>query len=216
MIDPVKPKRRYASARRNEQAADTRATIIAAARRLFVAAGWKATTIAGVAREAGVASETIYAAFSNKQGVLKAVIEATIRRSQPDVKLLEQPGPKAIAAAAGQREQLLLFARDIAEVLGGVAELMAVVRAAAETDPDMAGLYRGLHDGRRRNLGFVASALLARGPLRDGMDEAEATAILWRLASPELFVLLKQVEGLDVDGYAHWLAKVLQAAMLEP
>ena len=216
MTAPVKPKRRYASARRNEQAADTRAAIIAAARRLFVAAGWKATTIAGVAREAGVAAETVYAAFGNKQGLLKAVIEATIRRSQPEVKLLEQAGPQAIAVAADQREQIALFARDITAVLGGVAELMAVVRAAAETDPEMAALYRGLHDGRRRNLGFVASALLARGPLRGGMGEDEATAVLWRLASPELFVLLKQVEGLDADGYARWLANMLQAAMLEP
>lgn len=216
MIDPVKPKRRYASARRNEQAADTRAAIIAAARRLFVAGGWKATTIAGVAREAGVAAETVYAAFGNKQGLLRAVIEATIRRSQPEVKLLEQAGPQAIAAAAEQREQIALFARDITAVLGGVAELMAVVRAAAETDPEMASLYCELHEGRRRNLGFVASALLARGPLRGGMGEAEATAVLWRLASPELFVLLKQVEGLDAVGYARWLADMLQAAMLEP
>lgn len=216
MIDPVKPKRRYASARRNEQAADTRAAIIAAARQLFVAAGWKATTIAGVAREAGVAAETVYAAFGNKQGLLNAVIEATIRRSQPEVKLLEQAGPQAIAAAADQREQIALFAGDITAVLGGVAELMAVVRAAAETDPEMAVLYRGLHAGRRRNLGFVASALLARGPLRGGMGEVEATDVLWRLASPELFVLLKQVEGLDADGYARWLANMLQAAMLEP
>jgi AcrR family transcriptional regulator len=216
MDDPVKPKRRYASARRNEQAADTRAAIIAAARRLFVSTGWKATTIAGVAREAGVAAETVYAAFGNKQGLLKAVIEATIRRGQPDVQLLEQAGPKAIAAAATQREQLVLFAHDITQVLGGVAELMAVVRAAAETDPEMAVLYRGLHAGRRRNLGFVATALLARGPLRGGMSEPEATAVLWRLASPELFVLLKQVEGLDAEAYADWLAKMLQAAMLEP
>jgi len=216
MSDPVKPKRRYASARRNEQAADTRATIIAAARRLFVAEGWKATTIAGVARAAGVAAETVYAAFSNKQGLLKAVIEATIRRGQPEVKLLEQAGPRAIAASVDQREQIALFARDITQVLGGVAELMAVVRAAAETDPQMALLYRGLHDGRRHNLSFVASALLRRGPLRGGMGEAEATAVLWRLASPELFVLLKQVEGLDGDAYAIWLAGVLQATILDP
>lgn len=215
MIDPVKTKRRYAAGRRTAQAAETRAAVIAAARQLFIASGWQATTIAGIARAAAVSSETIYAVFGNKQALLKAVLESSIRREQPDRPLLEQAGPQAVAEAPDQRTQLTLFARDIADVLGNVADLMAVVRAAAESDPALAELYEGLHAGRRRNLAFVAEALLRRGPLRHGITAEAATTTLWRLASPELYLLITRTEGLDQEAYAGWLRDTLAAALLD-
>lgn len=214
MVDAVKPKRKYASTRRAGQAADTREAVIGAARKLFIAGGWQGTTIAGVARAAGVSNETIYAVFGNKQILLRAVVERSVRRTDPAAPLLEQAGPRAIAAAADQRAQIALFAEDIAGVLGNVAELMAVVRAAAATEAEVAALYRDLHDGRRRNLAFVAKALSDKGPLRDGMDLQAATTLLWRLASPELFLLMTDVEGLKAAGYAEWLTGALVDGLL--
>jgi AcrR family transcriptional regulator len=214
MIDPVKPKRKYASTRRAGQAADTRALVIAAARTAFIEAGWAGTTIAGVARAAGVSSETIYAVFGTKQALLLAAVERAVRRAEPDVALLDQAGPKAVVAAPSQREQLALFARDITDVLGNVAELMAVVRSAAASDATLEALYQNLHAGRRRNLGFVARALAQSGPLRAGFDAEAATAMLWRLASPDLFLLLTKTEGLSTQDYAAWLAATLEATLL--
>lgn len=214
MVSPVKPKRKYASTRRVEQAAATREAIVAAARQQFIAAGWHGATIAGVARAAGVSNETIYSIFGNKQALLRAVLERAVRRTELAVPLLEQAGPQAIATAATQQMQIALFAEDITGVLGNVAELMAVVRAAAATDAELTALYRGFHDGRHRNLVFVAKALLDKGPLRDGMDAEAATALLWRLASPELFLLMTDVEGLQAASYAAWLRGALVDALL--
>lgn len=214
MVDAVKPKRRYASTRRAGQAAETREAVIVAARALFIAAGWAGTTIAGVAQAAGVSSETIYAVFGTKQALLLAVVERAVRRAEPDTALLDQSGPQAVAAAKDQRAQLTLFASDIADVLANVAELMAVVRSAAEGDAALEGLYRNLHDGRRRNLAFVARALLAAGKLRADIDEEVATATLWRLASPELFLLMTKLEGQSREQYAAWLGSTLEAALL--
>lgn len=214
MSDPVKPKRKYASTRRAEQAADTRATVIASARRLFIEGGWQGTTIAGIAREAGVSSETIYAVFGNKQALLRAVLEHAVRRLEPNVPLLEQKGAQAIAAATDQRGQIALFCKDITEVLGNVAELMAVVRMAASSDSELTEIYRDLHAGRRRNLAFVAKSLGDHGPLRDGMDADAATTQIWRLASPELFLLMTQVEEISPSGYADWLEQALISALL--
>lgn len=214
MTEPVKQKRRYASNRRAGQAADTRDMVIAAAHKLFIEAGWQGTTIAGVARAAKVSVETIYAVFGTKPALLLAVIEKAVRREAPSVPLLDQEGARAIAAERDQRRQIGLFARDITGVLDSVAELMAVVRTAAASDPALKKVYEGLHDGRRRNLQFVAEALLQAGSLRPGIDAGAATAILWRLASPELFLLITQVEGLTADGYAAWLADMVEAALL--
>src|SRR5215217_1701144 len=110
-MEAVKPKRKYASTRRAGQAADTRDAVIAAARQQFIAVGWQGTTIASVARAAVVSNETIYAVFGNKQALLRAVIERAVRGTEPTLPLLEQAGPKSIAAAVDQREQLALFAR---------------------------------------------------------------------------------------------------------
>jgi AcrR family transcriptional regulator len=214
MTDAVKPKRKYASTRRAGQAADTREAVIAAAGQHFIAAGWQGTTIAGVARAAGVSNETIYAVFGSKQSLLRAVLEHAVRRADPAVPLLEQAGPQAIAAAADQREQIALFAKDITGVLSNVAPLMAVVRTAAAIDAELSILYRSLHDGRRRNLAFVARALLKKGPLRRGMDPETATALLWRLASPELFQLMTETEEITVSAYTDWLAGALVDALL--
>lgn len=214
MTEAVKPKRKYASRHRASQAAETREAVIAAAKEQFIATGWQGTTIAGVARAAGVSSETIYAVFGNKQALLRTVLERAVRRADPTIPLLEQAGPLAIAAASDQRAQIALFAKDITSVLGNVAVLMAVVRTAAATDTELAALYRGLHDGRRRNLVFVAKALLDKGPLRDGMDAETATALLWRLASPELFLLMTDIEGLQAASYAEWLTDALVDALL--
>ena len=211
---PVKPKRKYASPRRAGQAAGTREAVIVAARAQFIDAGWQGTTIAGIARAAGVSSETVYAVFGTKQAVLLAVVEHAVRRARPNVPLLDQDGPQAVAAAVDQRTQIGLFATDIAGVLGNVAELIAVVRTAAATDPALQALYASLHEGRRRNLEFVARALLKTGLLRPGLDAPAATATLWRLASPELFLLMTQVEGLSADRYAAWLAGTLEATLL--
>lgn len=215
MSKPVKPKRKYASTRRADQATGTRETVIAAARQQFIAAGWQGTTIAGVARAAGVSVETIYAVFGNKQTLLRAVLESAVRRGEPGVPLLQQAGPAAVAAAPDQRAMISLFAEDIADVLGNVAELMAVVRVAAATDPDLALLYGNLHEGRRRNLAFVAETLLGKGGLRHGMDAPAATVQLWRLASPELFLLMTRTEAITPAAYVRWLADILTVTLLD-
>ena len=214
MAEPVNPKRRYQSARRSAQAADTRGAVLDAARGLFVDTGWQKTTIAAIARAAGVSAETIYAVFGSKTALLEALVALAIRGAQPQTPLLEQAGPRAIAAEHDQRRQLDIFARDIAQVLSRVAPLVAVVRSAAESDPQLAALYRQLHAGRRRNLEAVAEALLANGPLRENLDREAATSAIWRLASPELFLLLRDMDGLTTEAYADWLGETLAAALL--
>lgn len=214
MAEPVNPKRRYESARRSAQAADTRGAVLDAARGLFVETGWQKTTIAAIARAAGVSAETIYAVFGSKTALLEALVALAIRGAQPQTPLLEQAGPRAIAAEPDQRRQLDIFARDIAQVLSRVAPLVAVVRSAAESDPQLSALYRQLHGGRRRNLEAVAEALLANGPLRENLDREAATGAIWRLASPELFLLLRDVDGLTTEAYADWLAATLAATLL--
>ncbi|KQV08837.1 TetR/AcrR family transcriptional regulator [Devosia sp. Root105] len=214
MTEQPEPRRKYQSRLRQQQAADTRGAIVAAARRLFIANGWQGTTIAAVARAAGVSAESVYAVFGNKSALLLGVVQSAVRRGDPATPLVEQAGPRAVAAARDQAEMLRLFARDIVQVLLSVAEIVAVLRVAAEADPEMAKVYDAIHAGRRENLALVAKALAGKGPLRDGMSEAAALAQIWRLASPELFLMLTRIEGFTPEQYAAWLEHTLGQLLL--
>jgi hypothetical protein len=106
------------------------------------------------------------------------------------------------------------FAIDISGVLSRVAPIMKVVRAAAEADPEIAPLYASLHAGRRRNLAQFANWLAAATPLRDGMTAEEAAAQIWRLASPELYLLVTGIGAASKDDFAHWLERTLVVLLL--
>src|SRR5919201_359209 len=75
MSGSVKPRRRYESPRRREQAAATRQAILEAAERLFAKRGYVGTSVAEIADEARVALKTVYAVFGTKAEVLRALWE---------------------------------------------------------------------------------------------------------------------------------------------
>lgn len=212
MSEIVKQKRNYSSARRTEQAAGTRATVIDAARDTFMRDGWQKTTIATIAARAGVSPETIYAGFRNKRTILEEAITAAVRGPAPDTPLMQQSGPRAVMEATDQRRQLSLFAVDITGILERVAPMMAVLRTAGETEPKLAELYARLHRGRRQNFEQVVDALQRNGPLR--LDRESAAVSIARLTSPELFMLATRVEGASVLAYRDWLSTALAAMLL--
>src|SRR5262245_61399370 len=65
-----------AGAAQTEQAAATRAALLAAARRLFSEKGFHATSTPEVVAAAGVTRGALYHHFENKEGLFRAVFEA--------------------------------------------------------------------------------------------------------------------------------------------
>src|SRR3954470_15128365 len=78
--EPVggKRTRTYRSARRSAQALATRRTVLDAARELFVARGYLASTVADIAATAGVAVDTVYAAVGPKPVLLRELVETAL------------------------------------------------------------------------------------------------------------------------------------------
>jgi AcrR family transcriptional regulator len=210
--DDVKPRRAYRSGRRREQARETRARVLAAAARLFAERGYESATIAGIAEAAAVSPETIYATFRNKRTLLAELVSSAVR-GDDDAPVLEQAGPRAVAAARDQREQLRLFAADIAVRLERVGPLLEVLTTAARSDPELAELRAKIHGERLSNLGSFVEALTANGPLR--VEPEAALDDVWALASPELHQLLTRTRGWTRDRYCSWLADSLAALLLE-
>ena len=213
MADPVKPRRPYRSERRREAAQRTRRRILEAARRRFVERGYAGTTIAAIAADAGTAAETVYATFGSKVALLEALVRGAARGDE-ETEILEQAGPARVVAATEQREQLRLFAEDVAARLERVGPLLGVLAGAAAGEPALAELHRRLHEARLSNLRMLAAALARNGPLRVGQDEAAET--VWALASPELHGLLTGLRGWPRERYTAWLADALSAAPAHP
>jgi AcrR family transcriptional regulator len=204
-------KRPYRSPRRREQAEQTRERVLAAAERIFGERGFEAATVNAIAAEADVSPETVYARFGNKRSLLVELVGRAARG--PDTSpILGQAGPRAIAAERDQREQLQLFAADVVLRLERVGPLLAVLAGAAQAEPDLAPVLKGIHSNRRKNLRIFVEALSANGPLAVNADAATDT--VWALASPELHRLLTGIRGWSRPRYCNWLSTTLGAALL--
>jgi len=203
--------RSYRSELRRTQAEQTRALVLDAAEALLEERGYEGTSVATIAESAGVSVETVYARFGSKRALLGELVRRAVR-GDGRTPLPDQAGPRAVAAAADQRERLRLFAADISLRLERAAPIVTIVAGAARSDPELAELLAKLHADRLQNLRILVDALAANGPLSVDADEALET--VWALTSPELHQLLVRVRGWTRQRYREWLATSLAALLL--
>ena len=215
MDDEVKPqKRRYNSARRQQQARETRHQILEAARRLFLQRGYGSTTIEAIAAATGVSVETVYAAFRNKRTILARLFDVSVVGDDQPIPLLERQGPQEVQQEQDQRQQIQLFAEGIREIMGRAGPLFEVMRLAAATEPEIAMLLEDLLGKRHQGMRFFVEALTRNGPLRAGLTVSEAVDVVWTLTSPEVHRLLTVDRGWSADRYESWLVDSLVVLLL--
>ena len=188
---------------------------MATARELFLERGYPATTIAAVARRAGVSADTIYSVFGSKSTLLKEVLDVVIGGDDAQVALLDRAGPQAVRAEPDQRRQLEMFATGITDQLERVRPMDDILRSAAAVDAAAADLRADLQlRQRRESMRTVVAWIAARGPLRDGLSQEDAAAVVWTLTSPEVHLMLRDTWGWSRGRYAQWLQNTLIATLL--
>ncbi len=198
----------YDSPLRRRQAAETRTHVVDAARRLFAGKGFPATTIADVAREAGVSPQTVYGSFGGKPGLVAAL--ADLIDEDSDVPALV----RRLMASEDPGEVLDLAVRIPRSVVESSGDLIVALAGAAPTDEAAAA---ALAEGRRRHdTGMARSIerLASLGALRDGTDTAEAAAAAATLTSDEAFALLTERHGWDLDACERWMRETLSTLYL--
>ena len=216
MAEAVKPKRRYDSRRRREQAAATGRQILEAAQRLFERQGYAATTMAAIAAEARVAGKTVYLAFETKSGVLRALWNFLLRGDQEDVPISDRRWYREVLGEPDPERQLRLGAanaRAVKERIGGVIE---IIHAAAAVDPDIDALWKRIETEFHANQRVVVASIDDKGALRPELDVDRATDILWTLNHPDVWQLLVVQRGWTPDEYERWFADTAVAQLLAP
>ena len=214
MSEAVKSSRPYASSRRQAQAAATRREIIDAAQRLFIAYGYVGTTLADIAREAGVAVPTVKLIYRTKRGVLMAVWDRAVKGGDDPAPVADQPWFKELIASPDARDHLRLQAAASRHVKPRIGPLVEVIRSAAPSDPEIAALWRQMQTEFYDNQRATVRALRAKGRLRSGLDESDATDLLWTLNHPAVYQLLVVERGWSPERYERWLADTLIEQLL--
>ena len=214
MSDTGRAKRTYNSTRRQAQARQTRQQIAEAALRLFGAHGYNGTTIEAIAGEAGVAPETFYAVFGSKSKVLWHLMNISVGGDDAPVTVMERSGPQEVMQETSQQQQIQMFARGIAEIMGRAAPVFEIMRSAAEVEPEIAELIERTSRERWDNLAGFVSHVQKNGPLRAGLETEQAVASVWTMASAPVFLLLTRDHGWSVEAYVDWLAASLIRLLL--
>jgi AcrR family transcriptional regulator len=208
----VKSTRPYDLTRRAARARAARATVVETARRLLLADGYAATTVAAIAAEAGVSAESVYKGFGGKPGLVRAVCERALEGTG-EVSA-EARSDQLQAETADPRMLVRGWAELMTEVAPQVAPVLLLVRAAAAVDGDMARLRAELEESRLARMTQNARTLAAAGHLRAGVGLSAAAEVMWAYTSPELFEMLVLSRGWSVRRYSRFVEEALTTALL--
>ena len=216
MNEEVKTRRRYDSPHRREQAAATRRKVIGAAQALFLEQGYAGTTMAAIAREAGVVVETVYRSFGSKVALFGAVVEAALAGGveRAEVPVEERPAIAAVIAETDPARQVALYAATQPGIHRRAGPLLRAVRDAAAIDPEVARVWRELEAQRYIGQGRVAGLLASRGTLREGLSVETASDVIWTLCSLAVHDLFVVERGWTSEEYEAWLTDALTRELL--
>ena len=212
------PKRAYDATRRRERAAQERATtrqaVLQAARELFVAQGYVATTVAEIAERAGVALQSVYATGA-KAELLHLVRDELIAGDQRAVLMVDREEIAALATLPDPVDQVASFADIHARIIDRALDILAAEREAAVVDLGVAAVLAEQHRLRLKTYRGIAR-MLPTSALASGIDHDAAADVLWTIASPEIGLLLRRTRGWTLSQHKTWLERTLVRSLLQP
>ena len=212
MPDEVKT-RTYRSPQRREQAVATRSAVLVAARDLFQEKGYAATTVAAVARLAGVAVDTVYTSVGRKPELVLAVIDMVLGGTDEPVPAEQRDYVQAVRAEPSARGKIEIYAEALARLVPRMAPLQEALRKAADTDVSCAATWRHLVDRRAANMRLFAAELRATGQLREDLTDEKVADIVWSTNAAEYWLLLEQ-RGWVPERYQALLVDVWSRTLL--
>jgi AcrR family transcriptional regulator len=211
LMSDVKSRRAYNATGRRAAALLRRRRVLETAEQLFLADGYAATTVAAVAKGAGVSVETVYKTFGGKPGLVRALFEQGLQGTEPEP--AEQRSDRAAAAASADPRAIISAWTTIGlDVIRRMAPLLIMARAAATADPDLARLLQEFRDRALVRMAHNAEALAPH--LRDGVTVQQARDVLIAYLTPELFDTLVHEFGWSLAQWADFQARGVAAQLL--
>lgn len=197
MAEPVKSYRQV-------QAEETRIRIAQAARRLFAARGYGATSIDAIAKDAGVATRTVYSAFGTKREILSLICDLWLTEAGA----LERA--QRVFAIADPVERLRGAAGWLTNLYSAGFDVVLIFEAATDESPETKALLRSKLAGRNEVMDAMIASLgdVLRVPLK------QAQAIYRALAAPGVYQELVDESGWSPEEFEAFVADSLHRQLL--
>jgi len=203
-VPPVK--RRYEAPIRREQSALTRRRILDAAAAAFSAAGWAGTTVADVARAAGVTPQAVHLSVGAKPALLVAAVAHAVAGDEPDVPLRHRRAfAPAFAPGVTAAQRAAAFAAGSRAVYERAGALFLVLAQAAPADQAVQDLWRSAREAR-----LADCRDLVRLAWLSGTADDWTVDVVFVLSGPGVYADLTGDRGWPADAYQQWLTAALE------
>jgi AcrR family transcriptional regulator len=204
----ARKKRAYSSQARADSAEETRKRILDAARALFGRRGIDRVTIAEIGAKADVAASTVYAAFSSKTGIIRALMERALFGAR------FRSAQELLAGVTDPVKLVELTPRVARAVYESESLELGLLRNASGFSPELRKVEEEFERIRYAMQERRLRALLDAGKARKGLSFEEARRILWTLTSRELYRKLVDEGGFSPARYEEWLSQTLLEALV--
>ncbi|HKP41715.1 helix-turn-helix domain-containing protein [Mycobacterium sp.] len=204
----------YRSRLRQQQAAQTRSKVVAAAAELFASQGYARTTFAKIATAAGVSAETVQA-HGPKAALLRAAFEYVAFGITDQDSVFDLELGRGLLAINDRDEAISYLVAAATDMYGRGVSLIMALAGAATVDPELGRYYADVvADVTLQNRRLLA-VCRDRGWIRDDIpidDIVETTAVLF---SAETYHRIVHHDGMTVDTYRRWLRRMLDETVFQ-
>lgn len=188
-----------------EQAAATRGKVIDAATELFLRDGFVTTTMAAIAREAGVVVQTLYLGFGSKTAILQAAFDRALR-GDAEADVTDQEWFAQVLVETDGRSALRLMCHGSAEVIGRAAPLFDVMRAAA-ADPEVGEMLA--HNKQLRYTGYrrILDEVSTLAGFNPDLTLEDALGVVYTVLSEDAYLLMVTEHGSTPERWLDWVVE---------
>ena len=194
--------------RREEYADQTRAAVLAAARRLFAENGFFQTKVEQIASVSRVSPATVYAQCGGKQGLLRSLMDSWTQAPMVVESLQE-------SLAAGDAALVMrTLSTAYLQITRRWGDVIRVVIDVAPHDSESAEVLATAQRRHNRNLTAICRHLGDIGALRDDVDARLARQIITYYYGIDGLLRTRDVFGWSLERSNEWLLAHACAAVL--
>jgi AcrR family transcriptional regulator len=196
-------------ARTDARVVANRQRIARAAQARFHRAGYAATSVADIARDAGCAIQTIYNTVGSKAAVLELVLDTAV--AGPHAPASPRDFLVVRAAEATDVDTVLVLLADwFVELHPRLAPVQRAIEEAAASDLDVAELARRRTRQRFDHYQLAATRIAELGGPSGPTAAADGAAAIWSVGHPRTHDLLVGDLGWSDAEYHRWVLASLR------
>lgn len=210
--DGVRP---YRSDLRQRQAADTRLRVVQAALALFGRQGYRATTFAQLAEEAGVSAKTVQE-HGPKSALLRAAIELTAFGVEGETDFFATDLGQAILRVQDPDGLATMIGKAMVAINAPSAGLWMTVVGASQGDEELTGFHAQMLASIRWQVEHILRHFDDRGWLRGDVPFDDLVEAFCIITCVETYVRFVQHDGKSPQQYQTFVARTVRETILVP